>query len=422
MRIGETELSAKSDTTTERLRFNPMSAEFRVDPYSVYKRLREHAPYFRVPGALVLTRYEDVEEGLKNRDLSVAAIPNTISVTAQRLHIVDMDQVLEFVRGSIVFTDNPDHARLRRLIGQAYSPQALCGLKSIVNNETLDLLNDWKSRKTVEVVSELANRLPLNVLCAWMGVPPCDREFVSEQVHTLRYLLDPGMISQIHFEASKAALGALASYFFNHLGHFRSNDLTGAFLSLLSVAQSAGDHLSDREIVYACIMSFVAGHETTQCLIGNTLAALHLFPKQLERLRSDIKLARNAVEESIRFESPLQMTKRLAPVDVNINGQIVSAGDHVLLCIGSANRDGNRFERPDEFDIDRLSPGHTGFGYGMHACLGGAMARLQAERFLAIFVERFPRSMLVHDGQGCRTLNSLLRGWTELHLQLDASI
>lgn len=409
------------------LRFNPASPEFRRNPYPFYDRLRLEAPGLRTLGMLVLTRHEDVEPFLKSRHLSVGAIPRTIASTADRLQAQDMSQVLEFIRGSVVFTDNPQHARLRRLIGQAYSAQALAGLETLVDAQVLALLQEAEQEvgqgprgKVVEVdfAQQVAARLPLNVLCAWMEVPVQDRARIARQIHALRYLLDPGMLRREQLESARQALAELTDYFMRHACGTGVGRQGASLLALLQGARSGNDRLSTTEAAYACIMSFVAGNETTQCLVANTLAALHLFPAQMALLRADPALAAGAVEESIRFETPLQMTKRLALEDLEINGHAVAAGEQVLLCLGAANRDARRFDRPDEFDITRPDGGHVGFGHGMHACLGGALSRLQAVRLLEVFLARYESSQLLDEAGGCRTLNSLLRTWEHLHLRL----
>lgn len=429
--------SATQDATP--LRFNPASPEFRQNPYPLYERLRREAPGLRTLGMLVLTRHEDVEAFLKSRHLSVGAIPRTIASAAQRLQTQDMAQALEFIRGSVVFTDNPQHARLRRLIGQAYSAQALAGLEALVDAQVLALLQEAEHDAAqrggpgarqgaaidLDFAQQVAARLPLNVLCAWMGVPLADRARIARQIHVLRYLLDPGMLRREQLESARDALADLMDYFTRHVRDVRgaetqagAGQAAASLVALLQGARSGDDRLSPTEVAYACIMSFVAGNETTQCLAANTLAALHLFPAQMALLRASPALAGGAVEESIRFETPLQMTKRLALEDVQINGHAVAAGEQVLLCLGAANRDARRFGRPDAFDITRPDSGHVGFGHGMHACLGGALSRLQVVRLLQAFLARYESSELLDEADGCRTLNSLLRTWEHLHLRL----
>lgn len=424
MRDGDVQYVARppfgASAAASPLRFNASNPQFRRNPYSTYERLRREAPFFRTSGLLVITRYDDVEELLKSRQFSVGAIPRSIATAASRLQSPDMERVLEFVRGSVVFTDNPEHARLRRLIGQAYSTQALSQLEPIVDMEALSLLREADESGKVEFVSQVAERLPLNVLSAWMGIPITERAWIAKQVHVLRYLLDPGLIRPEQLEAARHALFELTDYFWHHVRRTCTDNHQPNLVTLLKGARSTDDRLSAAEVADACIMSFVAGNETTQCLLTNTIASLHLFPEQLSVLRANPSLVGKAVEESIRFETPLQMTTRLALEDAEISGHPVSAGDQILLCLASANRDERRFDRAADFDILRANGGHVGFGHGMHACLGGALSRLQTSRLLHAFLTGYRASVLDDEGEGCQTLNSLLRTWRHLHLRFHA--
>jgi hypothetical protein len=148
---------------------------------------------------------------------------------------------------------------------------------------------------------------------------------------------------------------------------------------LLAARTGGGDRLTDEELVFICMMCFVAGNETTKSLIGNGVLALLQHPVQARRLRDRPELVTGAVDEALRYDSPLQLTKRLATRDVEIDGRQVRDGDQILLCLGAANRDPAAFTRPDDFDITRGAQGHLAFGYGMHGCLGGLLAQLQAE-------------------------------------------
>jgi cytochrome P450 len=148
---------------------------------------------------------------------------------------------------------------------------------------------------------------------------------------------------------------------------------------LLAAETGSGDRLTHEEIAFVCIMCFVAGNETTKSLVSNGVHALLSHPDQAALLRARPQLVTSAVREALRYDSPLQLTKRLATADVDVGGTRISAGDQVLLCLGAANRDPDAFDRPDEFDITRDATGHLAFGYGMHGCLGGTLATLQAE-------------------------------------------
>lgn len=399
------------------VRFNPTAPEFRRDPYPVYRDLRERSPYLRTLGTLVLSRYEDVMAALKSRQLSVDLIPRTIVQQAGKLHAGDISQAERFVRNSVVFTDNPEHTRLRRLINQAYTPEILDQLRPVIRREVGALLDATREAETFDVMAHLAAHLPLNVLCAWMGVPPYQRAWIGEQVHIIRYLLDPGMMTKSQFEPVMKAIAALTAFYVEHARALRERP-DGNLITLLSQARAGDDRLSETEVAFACIMSFVAGNETTQCLIGNTIHALSRFPEEERRLRADPGLMIQAIEESIRYETPLQMTKRLATDDTEINGHPVKAGEPILLCLAAANRDPAAFAEPDAFRIERSENPHVGFGYGMHTCLGGALARMQAEICIAELLARFERFEPLEPEVTWQSHSLILRGPARLEMHL----
>lgn len=384
-----------SGDTAPRFRFNPLDPGFRADPYPVYARLREDAPYLRTLGTLVLSRHIDVMRVLKSRRFSVDLIPQTITRHAARIGITGIDRVERFIRNSIVFTDNPGHIRLRHLIGQAYAPAAIADLPAIIDARVARLLDAMAAQAaagggTCELMSCLAAPLPVEVLCDWMRVPEAARRRIAPLIHTIRYLLDPGMMGRGQFQAVVDAMDELTGFFVAHARSVRSAG-DGNLVARLADARSDGhEPLDEEEVAFACIMSFVAGTETTQCLIGNAVHLLLARPDQRALLRREAGPATAMIEEAIRFETPLQMTKRIAMDDCEIGGVTVAAGEQILLCLGSANRDPAAFPDPDRFDPARAGPPHVGFGYAMHACLGGTLARMQAEAAVTALFERYP--------------------------------
>ncbi|MEA2663449.1 MAG: hypothetical protein QOI11_393, partial [Candidatus Eremiobacteraeota bacterium] len=198
-----------------KLKFNPYDPAFRANPHLVYDRLRSEAPFFRTLGTVVLTRYDDVAEVLKSRAFSVALIPQTITAHARKLKIEGIEQVERFINNSIVFTDNPAHLRLRRLVNQAYSASAIQGLREAIAREVETMFDAVApaGEGEMDVIRDLAEPLPVRVLCNWMGVPAADREFIRAHVHSIRFLLDPGLMTRSEFRAVLSAMAELVAYF-----------------------------------------------------------------------------------------------------------------------------------------------------------------------------------------------------------------
>jgi len=401
-----------------RWEFNPFDPAFRADPHPTYDRLRVETPYLRTLGAVVLTQYDSVMEVLKSRSFSVAVIPATISEHAAKQGFRGIELVERLVRKLIVFTDNPDHARLRRLVNQAYTPAMIEELSGRIEREVAHLIDRVAAAGTMDLVRDLAAPLPLNVLCDWMGVPSPERSYIGPRVHVARMLLDPGLMTRGKFRSVLAAVHELSEYFSGRVAAAaRSGEDT--LVARLSQARSDDDRLTDEEVAFACIMSFVAGNETTQSLIGNTVNTLLKFPDQLRRVQRDRSLLTAAVEETLRFEPPVQMTKREAITTVDIGDCVLREGDQVLLCLAAANRDPRRFSNPHRYDLSRGGPAHVGFGYGMHACLGGLLARRQAEIVLDALVTRFATIERADGVEAWQTHSLILRGLDTLPIRFS---
>ncbi|MGW4352056.1 cytochrome P450 [Nocardia sp. NPDC004582] len=366
-------------TTGARARFNPFGAEFRRDPYPMYHALRAQRPVHKTLGMWVLTRHEDVRAVLTDRRFSAGLIPQLVSEQAQRLGQTDVDRIARLGRKSLVFTDNPDHARLRGLVNRVFTAAAVEELRPVATSFTERRLRRARSEAELDVVADLAAPLPISVLCEWMALPAALRERVGPWTHDIRFLLEPGMMQEADFIRVREVVELFAAALGEVLEQRRREPGEDLVSRLLATRTAGGDALSDEELIFVCIMSFVAGNETTTSLIANGTLALLRHPEQARMLRDGAVPVRTAVTEALRYDSPLQLTKRLATRDVEIGGEVIRAGDQVMVCLGAANRDPAVFERPDEFDLLRGGAGHLAFGHGLHGCLGGQLAELLAE-------------------------------------------
>jgi hypothetical protein len=363
-------------------RFNPFSAEFRRDPYPMYRYLRETRPVHKTMGMWVLTRHRDVQAVLRERSFSAGLIPELVGRHASRDPSADpaaVGRIQRLGEKSLVFTDNPEHARLRGLVNPVFTPQAIAALRPRVERAAADLLAAARRRGGMDAVADFAAPLPLAVLSDWMDLPPGLREQVGQWTHEVRFLLEPGLMSAADFSRVVTVVETFAAALAELVAARRVRPGDDLISRLAATVTGGGDRLSDEEAAFVAIMCFVAGHETTKSLIGNGLLALLRHPEQEQRLRARPDLVPSAVGEALRYDSPLQLTKRLATRDIEIGGQQVRAGDQLLLCLGAANRDPEAFDRPDDFDAGRDTGGHLAYGFGMHGCLGGLLASLQAE-------------------------------------------
>ncbi|MFF5032339.1 cytochrome P450 [Nocardia salmonicida] len=362
-----------------RVRFNPFSAEFRQDPYPLYQQLREAEPVHRTLGMWVLTRHAEVRGVLHDRSFSAGLIPSLVSRQAERLGHCSVAQIERLGRKSLVFTDNPDHARLRGLVNRVFTARSVESLRPLVARVAADLMERAWRDGGLDVIADLAAPLPVAVLCEWMDLPEELRPRVGPWTHDIRFLLEPGMMKAGDFERVRVVVEEFAAAIDAVLPERRARPGSDLISQLLAARTAGGDVLTDEEVVFVCVMCFVAGNETTKSLIGNGTLALLRHPAQAALLCRGPESVEAAVTEALRYDPPLQLTKRLATRDIQLDGARISAGEQILVCLGAANRDPDVFARPDEFDLTRTGGGHLGFGHGMHGCLGGLLAELQAQ-------------------------------------------
>ncbi|MGW5574580.1 cytochrome P450 [Nocardia thailandica] len=392
-----------------RVRFNPFDAAFRRDPYPVYRRLRETAPVHRTLGMWVLTRYDDARAVLADRSFSAGLIPRLVAEQAVRLGRPAPERIGRLGRASLVFTDNPDHARLRGLVNRVFTAGAVAELRPLVAAASRRILDDTDPAE-VDLIAEYAAPLPVSVLCDWMALPGELRGVVGAWTHDIRFLLDPGLMRAGDLDRVRTVVELFTDALAEVFDARRAAPGDDLLSRLLAARTAGGERLTDEELAFLCIMCFVAGTETSTCLIGNAALALLRHPDRAAAIRADPTRARAAVTETLRYDAPLQLTKRQATRDVALAGHTVRAGDQVLICLGAANRDPAAFDHPDEFDPTRSGPAHLAFGHGMHGCLGGALAELQAEIAVAELFGPGRRPAAAFDEVDWQEHSSLLRG------------
>lgn len=400
-------------------RFNPFDRNFRADPHPTYHALREADPVHREMGMWVVTGHSEALSIIRDRRFLSGFIPEQIKRQADRLGVVDYEAFMRLARQSIVFTDNPHHARLRRLVGSAFSPSRLESFDAVIQDVVKGLVSRALEREELDAIEDFAERIPLGVMVRKLGIDPSLSQTIGQWTREIRFLLEPGLLTRADFVQVGDTLTEYTSFLRTLIAERRrkpGDDLISEFIA----ARDGADQLVDDEIVHACIMVFVAGNETTKSLIGNAIGALLDRPDQLARLRETPDRVGNAVLEVLRWSTPLQHSKRVASEPASIGGKSISVGDVILLCLGAANRDPRQFPDPDRFDIERDTSGHLGFGFGMHACLGGRIAQREAEVALSALLASAGE---IRPGVGQRALQEnehIVRGYAHLPIFLSA--
>jgi cytochrome P450 len=316
---------------------------------------------------------------------------------------------------AMVMTDPPEHTRYRRLVAHSFTPRAIDELSDRVTELTNELLNGLDADRQVDLLADFATPLPIAMIAEILGLPSDAWPLLLEWGHLASPLLDMGVTWTTYRRASDGMRG-LDRYLRDHFEQLRRGDPDDTPFSRLA----AGDALSHRELAANAALLIGAGFETTVNLIGNGIVLLLEHPQQLARLRENPDLWPNAVEEILRFHSPVQMTARAARQDVDIDGNRIAAGESVILILAGANRDPRIFEHPDRFDVTRPNArDHLAFATGVHACIGAPLARIEGSTALRSLFQRFPDLALSAPPQARGLVN--LHGYQQVTTDLGSS-
>ena len=399
----------------------PLDPKFIANPYPTYKELREKDPYHPSPllGALVLSKYDDVDAILRNfKQFSNDRGPvaeRTSPTEGRKVREDVAEQIEEQLQPSMLSLDPPDHTRLRGLVSRAFTPRQIAKMEEHVRATAHGLLDEVEGDNEFDLMSNLAALLPTVVIAEMIGVPTSDRDDFKEWSDQFARVLEPNL-SEAELDLAFETALRFDGYFKGIIAK-RREEPRDDLISRLIEAEEEGDKLTEDEMIVTLRLLLVAGNETTTNLIGNGLKALLEHPEQLELLRRQPELIDNAIEEMLRYDSPVQVDGRTALEEIPIDRHTVRTGQRVSLLIGGANRDPEEFKDPETLDITREDAGNISFGRGIHHCLGAPLARLEGKIAFEALLERFDDIQL-----GARTPtykpNIVLRGLDHLDIQV----
>jgi pimeloyl-[acyl-carrier protein] synthase len=398
----------------KRLEFNPFSPAFQDDPYPIYQNLRSLDPVHQVKGfkfnQWFLSRYADVFEVLNDARFRVDDLPDRLAEKALHLQQQgDFEPLIETVSHWLFFVEPPDHTRLRSLVQKAFSGMKVELLRPRVEAIVQQLL-DRVDGCEMDVMMALAAPLPALVSSEILGIPTSDRVMLTEWAYTLFHVFDQPLSLQDYQRIDQVAL-QFKEYFGGLITDLRKHPQDNLISQLIQLCDREGK-LSEVELLGFLGMLFSVGQETTENLIGNGIFALLNHPQELESLKQNPLLMSRALEELLRYDSPVQMISRTAIEPVKIAGKTIQPGDKVNLLLGAANRDPEKFPEPDRLNWNRKESSRLPFGSGIHYCLGAELARLQGQVALSQLIQRFPQ--LRQAGKAERRKNIVLRGFKVL--------
>ncbi|MCX4902988.1 cytochrome P450 [Streptomyces sp. NBC_00878] len=361
-----------------------LGEDFTRDPYPVYAELRAAGPVHRVldpdgEEVWLVVGYDACRAAFTDPRLSrdwhksgnIAQIVNTEEGQPALAHML--------------MSDPPDHTRLRRLVAREFTPrrmEALAPRVQQIADQLLDAMLTGEGRQA-DLVASFAFPLPMTVICELLGVPDLDRDAFRGWSNE--------MVARTSPEAEARAYQEMPAYLGELVAAKRAEPGQDLLSGMIHTVDEGGDRLSSDELIGMCVLLLIAGHETTVNLIGNGMRALFAHPGQLADLRADFGLLDGAIEEMLRYDGPVETcTDRLALEDVEMGGVTIPAGSTVLIAMADADRDAERFQHADRFDIRRDARGHVAFGHGLHHCLGAPLARLEGRIAIRSLLERCP--------------------------------
>ncbi len=406
--------------------FDPYDPGFLDNPYPTYARLREESPVFydKAWELTFFARHDDVSTILKDRDRFGRDFRHRLDITDvdpglyERIYPPQWPTWTRYIRESFIDLEPPRHTRLRRLVSKAFTRRSSEAFRPRLEDAATLVIDRVLDTGTLDVIRDFATPIPVAMIAQLMGLPAEDHQQVLDWSHAIVKVFDQN-VSAEDGDAAESATTDFVAYLAAAVEERRRHRGDDLISSMVDVEDS-GDTLTDEEIVGTSILTLNAGHEATVHAIGNGLLALARDPDQYRRLHRGEMTIETAVDELLRFDSPLQMFERWVLVDTDVSGVSLAKGSKVGLLFGSANHDPDVFENePERLDLARSPNPHVSFGAGLHYCVGAPLARVELEAAIGIFASRVAAIELSEASGRIRSL--VFRGLENLTVEIEAA-
>lgn len=387
------------------LRFNPASPVFQENLHNVYHHMRNHQPVARIGKTWVLTRYQDVYQALKERAFVSSGIPEDVHSEMEKECFSLSPPIRDLLYGIVLFEDGNVHRAHRQALQALFTGESWAALTQLISDESHTLVAELTTTGTFDGIRQIAAPLWGKLFTAWLNLPEAQQEVVEQEKSAIRLLLDPSAIDREGLQRLIVALSRLDDSF-RQLAQAHSQGYDSLFYrSLLKGYGGDRDALATR-FSTDCVTMLIGGSETSEALTGNLVYMLAQHPELQACVRNNTLRMKDVVSETMRFESPLQMGRRKVVAPVQFLGRELKAGDNILVCLGSANRDESVFEEAWRFIPGRKNAQRQlGFGAGVHQCIGQLLAQCQAETLAMALCERGTLSL---DGEAKWSTRSLI--------------
>jgi cytochrome P450 len=365
------------------------------DPYPTYRHFLEDGQIHHMTyggGGWALFRHADCSSIIRDPRLSARRV-GTVLLALPPERQADFAELASMLSLWLLFLDAPEHSRLRKLMNKGFSPAVAEGLRPQIESIVEQMLGTMRHASEADILREVAYPLPVRVIAEMLGVPETLHEHFIQWSDAIAAFFGNPQRTVLQTEAAQEAVVALTEFFRAAVAE-RRRQRGGDLISLLLNIEEDGEVLTEEELYAQCVMLLFGGHETTRNLIGNGMYTLLRHPQEMAELHENPELIRTAVEELLRYESPIQFVGRVAREEMEICGVRVRRGETVVFMLGAANRDPHQFKDPDRLNLKRLNNPHLAFGAGAHFCIGNQLARLESQIAILRMVQQFPRMRL----------------------------